>query len=117
VSARVSREEVVRIIVAGMERGNDVRLWPADEAAVHRAYMDAPRPETGLYGSFEDRHAHVVAYRAGKVADVLAWVDSLGYVPSGAGEYCCEAGCDADMTTMMCPNDRKSCVDHCGEGH
>jgi len=28
---------------------------------------------------------------------------------------CSEAGCEADMSTEMCPNDKTSCLDHCGE--
>lgn len=28
---------------------------------------------------------------------------------------CTKPKCDNDITEMKCPNDKKSCVDHCGE--
>ena len=28
---------------------------------------------------------------------------------------CAEPRCDADMSTIMCPNDRRYCLDHCGD--
>lgn len=48
-----------------------------------------------------------------KLALVKYCIDQLGEHI----ERCSTTGCDADMREMKCPNDKRSCLDHCGEEH
>jgi PTH2 family peptidyl-tRNA hydrolase len=62
-------ESIAAQITRILERGNDVRDWPADEQELHR---NGHSEGSEFWNSFDERHNAVVAFRAQKVIVLLA---------------------------------------------